>query len=101
MIYCLAGIGIVTIIFAGAIAAGMFVEFVKSTVQHRKRCYEYKHRFDKPPVAKCYCIDCEYWDKETHYCAALHGFRTADDWFCWRASPYKEEVLNNGRNSAD
>lgn len=101
MIHCLAGIGTITIILTGAVAAGMFVEFVKSTVQCRKRCYEYNHRFDKPPVAKCYCIDCEYWDKETHYCAALHGFSTADDWFCWRASPYKEEVSNNGRNSAD
>ena len=28
-----------------------------------KKRYEYriKHRFDKPPLAKCYCVDCRWY----------------------------------------
>ena len=45
-----------------------------------------KHRFDKPPTAKCYCIDCKYHDNETGRCGGFGEF-IADDRFCWKADP--------------
>ena len=58
--------------------------------------YRYKHRFDKPPTAKCYCIDCGYHDNETGLCyrfgETTKEYRcTADNWFCWEADPRKKE----------
>ena len=58
--------------------------------------YRYKHRFDKPPTAKCYCIDCGYHDNETGQCyrfgETTKEYRcTADNCFCWEADPRKKE----------
>jgi hypothetical protein len=60
-----------------------------------KRKYRYKHRFDKPPTAKCYCIDCKSHDNETGRCyrfgQTTKEYRaTADNWFCWEATPREE-----------
>ena len=61
-----------------------------------KRKYRYNHRFDKPPTAKCYCIDCRHHDNETGLCyrfgETTKEYRcTADNWFCWEADPCKKE----------
>ena len=53
--------------------------------------YRYKHRFDKPPTAKCYCIDCEYHDNKDGLCSNLNYLYTADSWFCRNADPRKKE----------
>ena len=53
--------------------------------------YRYKHRFDKPPTAKCYCIDCEYHDNKNGLCSILNCCYTADNWFCYNADPRKKE----------
>lgn len=45
-----------------------------------------KHRFDKPPTAKCYCIDC-ISHSEDGYCRKFGSWCTADNWFCWAAEP--------------
>ena len=34
-------------------------------IDKAKYKYRYKHRFDKSPTAKCYCIDCRYHDNKT------------------------------------
>lgn len=73
----------------------MFICFVSETIKNKKRIYEYEHRFDKPPVAKCYCIDCVKWDPETHECGALNNRHTADSWFCWQAEPGRREFLEH------
>ena len=63
------------------------VSYVKDIVRDYKRKYQQKHRFDKPPTAKCYCIDCKYRTKYKE-CHVLGGsFKVADDWFCWKAEP--------------
>ena len=57
-----------------------------------KHRYRRKHRFDKPPTAKCYCIDCENyssWDESSNICVAHNGWFVADNWFCWSATPKK------------
>lgn len=45
-----------------------------------------RHRFDKPPTAKCYCVDCKYYRKDG-YCNDHSGWGVADSWFCWDATP--------------
>lgn len=91
----LASIGIVT-------CCGIFVLFaiyVVSTLYWKFKLYELKqkqkHRFDKPPVAACYCRDCDKWDLETGECKFLNGRRVKDDWFCKCATrntnPFEEE----------
>lgn len=66
---------------------GMFIIFIQEKIRILRRRYQYKHRFDKPPVAKCYCKDCEYRSKYEE-CHILGGtLKVADNWFCWRANP--------------
>lgn len=36
------------------------IDAIKRKIRKLKRLHDAKHRFDKPPVAKCYCIDCRY-----------------------------------------
>ena len=65
-------------------------------IDEAKHKYRYKHRFDKPPTAKCYCIDCKHHDNETGYCyrfgQTTKEYRcTADNWFCWEADPRKKD----------
>lgn len=80
---------------AGALmimVAFMFValiEGIKYVVKRVKRNIAIKHRFDKPPTAKCYCIDCKYWGERGGYCSQLR-WCTADNWFCWIAEPKGE-----------
>ena len=45
-----------------------------------------KHRFDKPPIAKCYCIDCKHHDNDNGLCSSFGDF-IADNCFCWKADP--------------
>lgn len=85
---------------AALCAIGCFVVIglwcaLKELVDYLRRQYRYKHRFDKPPTAKCYCIDCKYHDSETRRCyrfgETTKEYRcTADNWFCWEAEPRKE-----------
>ena len=63
------------------------LEFIDE-VKHK---YRYKHRFDKPPTAKCYCIDCKYHDNKDGLCSNLDYLYTADSWFCCNADPRKKE----------
>ncbi len=67
-------------------------EFIKDKTYELKRRHQYKHRFDKPPVAKCYCVDCEYHDNKTGICWRFYdGERlTGDACFCYEAEPRKK-----------
>ena len=60
---------------------------IKDGVSHLKRKYAIKHRFDKPPTAKCYCVDCESYSKHNGACRTHAGWSVADSWFCWSATP--------------
>lgn len=64
-------------------------------IRHLRTQYRIKHRFDKPPTAKCYCVDCVHHDDKTKQCyrfgETTNEYRcTADNWFCWEASPHAE-----------
>lgn len=62
---------------------------------------KYKHRFDKPPTAKCYCKDCEYHTTKDSSGMGPCGWPGVNRWmpdngFCYEAEPRKE----NGRNES-
>lgn len=48
-----------------------------------------KHRFDKPPTAKCYCHDCKWHGGEYPNTCRLPGVSrmTPPDGFCYEATP--------------
>lgn len=53
---------------------------------------ELKHRFDKPPVAKCYCLYCKYaeyfGDDRCGKCSLWgNDIVIKDNSFCYRADP--------------
>lgn len=58
---------------------------VEKAIAVKKRRYKQKHRFDKPPTAKCYCIDCRRKDFGGH-CDVVSRY-IADEWFCNEADP--------------
>lgn len=60
--------------------------WIKSLTEELMYRHKRKHRFDKPPLAKCYCIDCENWHKDNEKCWVL-GRCTGDNWFCQDALP--------------
>ena len=72
---------------------------IKNYVEKLRYAYKRKHRFDKKPIAKCYCIDCEYYDYNNGKCFGFIGDEvryTGDSCFCWKADPRKVERQDNG-----
>lgn len=92
MIDWLALIGLFTvaggILLALSLAFGVIRDGIRSFIE----IYKYKHRFDKPPKADCYCVDCIYYDVNSRRCHGFHedSYRlVADNMFCYRATPRK------------
>ena len=87
-------IGMITSICVLCFIGIVIYSFIEKQIDDAKRKYRQKHRFDKPPTAKCYCIDCIHHDNETKRCYRFEikkGYQcTADNWFCWEAEPRKE-----------
>lgn len=74
----------------GLILIGIF-DFIKQKIDELKNYHRIKHRFDKPPLADCYCIDCKFYNRENERCYRLKR-STADNWFCWNAEPIDAET---------
>ena len=91
----LALIGVVTVICIIGVVVMLIFMAIGDLADKIKHNYSIKHRFDKGPVAKCFCKDCKNWGSETGVCYRFEqgGIRwyTADCWFCWDADP-KEKV---------
>ena len=72
-------------------------EFVTDTLRTLKWQHKYKHRFDKPPTAQCYCKDCKYYvvyDEHRARCGRGHVdkyWNISESWFCWQAEPLKDD----------
>lgn len=84
---CLLAMAVAAVVIGGQ----LLLDWI-GTLKHQ---YRYKHRFDKPPTAKCYCIDCVYHSDDTGRCwrfgETTKEYRcTADNWFCWEAEPRKK-----------
>lgn len=64
--------------------------FIAEKIEELKYDYKVKHRFDKPPLAKCYCKDCKSYNRKNERCYWLNR-GTADNWFCWNAERKRVE----------
>lgn len=69
-----------------------FLEYVfsgiKKFIETKKIKHKQKHRFDKPPTAKCYCIDCKHMGTNAYpnECTIVDR-HVAENWFCNEADP--------------
>lgn len=78
--------------FAIIVLFGMGIFCALRELIDKLKCnYRVKHRFDKPPTAKCYCIDCKYHSEVVGRCCRFN-MNTADNWFCWDAEPIKKNA---------
>lgn len=82
-------VGVLAIITILVVIIMLIVDSIKEYIPYLHIKHIRKHRFDKPPVAKCYCKDCKYWIEEHGDCITFSGWKTADNWFCWKAEPRK------------
>lgn len=90
----LALIGISTIGVVSIMLVYLIYVCIKELISKLKWEYKHKHRFDKPPTAKCYCRDCKLHGSETNRCCKFDWY-TADNWFCWDAEPREKEPKEN------
>ena len=74
-------LGVVFLALLIAVIAEEISTAIRGRLREKRKEYEYEHRFDKPPTAKCYCVDCWYRDNEENKCKR-YEICTADDWFC-------------------
>lgn len=81
----------VSIVFILTIIIGLLM-LITDKIEHLKYEYKYKHRFNKKPIAKCYCKDCvhQYEKYKNKYCEENDRY-VADDWFCWKATPHVDD----------
>ena len=88
-------IGIATVMVFGIVMFLMVVDFISDKIHEAIWVYKYKHRFDKPPTAACYCIDCKFHGDGTDLIRCTNRkdvvLHTADEWFCQAAEPKERE----------
>lgn len=88
MIVC-SWIGILVI--AGCVVMMIYCAFdaLRGVVHGWRWTYKYKHRFDKPPTAKCYCKDCKWHSVKDNKCGNVTWAdrHTPDNGFCYEAEP--------------
>lgn len=76
-----------------ALGACIFIvgfQLIKHAINKICLVHKQKHRFDKPPTAKCYCIDCAnkiYITSSKCNECPITGRYVADEWFCSDARP--------------
>ena len=82
----LAGFGAVALIGGVIITLYIFYDWLKGRIWNLRRIWQYKHRFNKKPIAKCYCIDCLDYDEKNKFCRYL-GRNVLDNTFCCWGEP--------------
>ena len=82
-IYMFALIGIIVSVCLLISGIYIIIISINEIIKNQKIKYQYKHKFDKPPKAKCYCKDCIYHE-EDYYCGYVKQ-KTPEDGFCYRA----------------
>lgn len=83
-------LGMLTFCFTAAGLLAWITETIRKSMDRASYIHKQKHRFDKPPIAKCYCRDCSEWqpDKNTCWHSGIH---MAAYEFCSSAFPMNEE----------
>lgn len=84
-------VGIATVCVIVVIILMIVVDFISNEIHEAMWAYKYKHRFDKPPTAACYCVDCKFHGDtiDSTRCTNRKDIvlQTADEWFCQAAEP--------------
>lgn len=86
LIYFLAFTGGMTLIAGLGCILYNLCQYIKEELQKAKRKIEIKHRFEKSPIAKCYCIDCAHCDTDCYMCYQFDQY-VKDNGFCYKAEP--------------
>ena len=94
IVYIFALAGVVGVFMSAAMLIGVFVEWLKDKIWDFRRTWQYKHRFNKSPTAKCYCIDCVYYDEHKRYCNQFNDNHAYDAAFCYWAKPDMSKMPN-------
>ena len=83
-----------SVVIVGAFAYGV-IYWVKEHISEQIWIYKYRHRFDKPPKAECYCRDCCFYgdpkSERRTYCSE-HKHYYPDNFFCKYAKPLNKET---------
>ena len=94
------------LVVAGCVIMMIYYAFdaLRNVVLNWRWNYKYRHRFDKPPTAKCYCKDCKYHvhkGSDDYGPCSYPGISiwTPDNGFCYEAEPMTRNEAN--RNEAD
>ncbi len=82
-------IGAATIMVLAGFIAIMAVQAITEGVKKLKYHYEVKHRFNKPPTAKCYCRDCKFHGEDGKCYNFVSKHNTNDSWYCALAEERK------------
>lgn len=92
-------VGIITVTVLFVFMVSILFIMVSDKIEELKYKYKYKHRFDKKPIAKCYCKDCvhQYEKCKNKYCRENDRY-VADNWFCWHATPYIDAPDKENKN---
>lgn len=86
----LAVVGGVCLIATFGVIGALLVAYIRELIDTLKWRYKYKHRFNESPTAKCYCVDCEYYNKHLEWCSSFNRC-FGDSGFCCCAKPRKKE----------
>lgn len=79
-------IGVACTILLIVVTIMILKEKITDFIDAKKYEYRRKRRFDKPPLAQCYCKDCVI-RKENGLCGFGNINNRADNWFCADARP--------------
>ena len=90
IILFLAIIGALFLLASVIVLIAVIQGMISDAIRKKRYKYKMKHRFDKPPTAKCYCKDCKRHGEDNE-CFKFNGWRTADNWFCWDAFPKEKD----------
>lgn len=84
----LIAMGITCTVFLGCVFLCLVFTLLKSGITYLINRYRVKHRFNKKPLPKCYCIDCvnSRTDQNGRFCPRVNKY-VAANWFCWEAEP--------------
>lgn len=92
VLYPLAVVGFVVAVGYVLILLYCVLDKARDWVHIQRWEHTYKHRFDKPPTAACYCKDCMYHGKRNKDGCNPCNFPgvsrwTPDNGFCYEADP--------------
>lgn len=81
--------GTASVVFLVCLVIVLAKDSIDDYLTKKKYKHKRKHRFDKPPLAKCYCKDCTSYGTGLYkgQCFRLGNRYFDDNWFCGDAEP--------------